>query len=116
MAIQTTSNLEYNYGTYLEPYFRLVLHLPINGQQTPVDCFMYSSIYSFYKGLISSFNFLKHFSLTSETISDPIPKILNPISTVNNLPVLFTDEIIFFNFNGLNILKSKISKYQCLYF
>lgn len=50
MAIQTTSNLEYNYGTYLEPYFRLVLHLPANGQQTPVDCFMYSSKNAYTEG------------------------------------------------------------------
>jgi len=43
MAIQTTSPLEYNYGTYTNPYFRLVLHLPLNGSDTPVDCFMYPS-------------------------------------------------------------------------
>lgn len=43
MAIQATSPLEYNYGTYTSPYFRLVLHLPIAGNQTPVDCFMYPS-------------------------------------------------------------------------
>jgi hypothetical protein len=43
MAIQTTSTFEYNYGTYTSPYFRLVLHLPQSGQETPVDCFMYHS-------------------------------------------------------------------------
>ena len=43
MAIQATTPLEYNYGTYTNPYFRLVLHLPLNGTDTPVDCFMYSS-------------------------------------------------------------------------
>ena len=43
MAIQATSPLEYNYGTYTNPYFRLVPHLPIAGNQSPVDCFMYSS-------------------------------------------------------------------------
>jgi hypothetical protein len=43
MAIQSTSNFEYNYGTYTNPYFRLVLHLPVNGTDTPVDCFMYHS-------------------------------------------------------------------------
>ncbi len=43
MAIQTTSTFEYNYGTYSNPYFRLVLHLPQSGQDTPVDCFMYHS-------------------------------------------------------------------------
>jgi hypothetical protein len=43
MAIQATTPLEYNYGTYSNPYFRLVLHLPLNGTDTPVDCFMYPS-------------------------------------------------------------------------
>jgi hypothetical protein len=43
MAIQATTPLEYNYGTYVNPYFRLVLHLSLNGIDTPVDCFMYPS-------------------------------------------------------------------------
>lgn len=43
MAIQATSTFEYNSGTYSNPYFRLVLHLPLSGDQTPIDCFMYSS-------------------------------------------------------------------------
>ena len=43
MAIQTTSNFTYNYGLYSNPYFRVVTHLPISGQETPVDCFMYNS-------------------------------------------------------------------------
>jgi hypothetical protein len=43
MAIRATTPLEYNYGTYSNPYFRLVLHLPLNGTDTPVDCFMYPS-------------------------------------------------------------------------
>jgi hypothetical protein len=43
MAIQAITPLEYNYGTYSNPYFRLVLHLPLNGTDTPVDCFMYPS-------------------------------------------------------------------------
>lgn len=43
MAIQVTDTLTYNYGTYNEPYFRLTLHLPVAGTQTPVDCFMYAS-------------------------------------------------------------------------
>jgi len=34
MAIQATTPLEYNYGTYSNPYFRLVLHLPLNGTDT----------------------------------------------------------------------------------
>ena len=43
MAIQATSDFSYNYGTYTTPYFRLVTHLPVAGNQTPVDCFMYHS-------------------------------------------------------------------------
>ena len=43
MAIQTTTDFTYNYGTYVNPYFRLVLHMPANGQQTAVDTFMYPS-------------------------------------------------------------------------
>jgi len=43
MAIQATSDFSYNYGTYTEPYFRIVTHLPVNGGETPVDCFMYPS-------------------------------------------------------------------------
>ena len=43
MAIQVTDTLEYNYGSYAQPYFRLTLHYPIGGTQTPVDCFMYPS-------------------------------------------------------------------------
>ena len=50
MAIQTTSNFEYNYGIYSNPYFRLVLHLPQSGQDTPVDCFMYHSKESYSSG------------------------------------------------------------------
>jgi len=43
MAIQVTNTLEYNYGTYSQPYFRLTLHYPVAGTQVPVDCFMYPS-------------------------------------------------------------------------
>jgi hypothetical protein len=43
MAIQTKNNFKYNFGTYNKPYFRLVLHMPADGQQTSVDTFMYSS-------------------------------------------------------------------------
>ena len=51
MAIQATSPLEYNYGTYSNPYFRLVLHLPLNGSDTPVDCFMYPSQQAYTDGV-----------------------------------------------------------------
>lgn len=43
MAIETTNNFVYNYATYTTPYFRLVTHLPVSGEQTPVDCVMYES-------------------------------------------------------------------------
>ena len=43
MAIQVTNTLEYNFGTYNQPYFRLTLHYPVAGTQVPVDCFMYPS-------------------------------------------------------------------------
>lgn len=43
MAIQVTNTLEYNYGIYTQPYFRLTLHYPTAGTQIPVDCFMYPS-------------------------------------------------------------------------
>lgn len=43
MAIQTNGTFTYNSGVYTTPYFRIVLNLPQDGQQTPVDCFMYSS-------------------------------------------------------------------------
>ena len=59
MAIQATSTFEYNSGVYTNPYFRIVLHLPQDGQQTPVDCFMYSSqdAYASGSGQISCFPF-----------------------------------------------------------
>ena len=59
MAIQTTSTFEYNSGVYTNPYFRIVLHLPQDGQETPVDCFMYSSqeAYASGSGQIACFPF-----------------------------------------------------------
>jgi hypothetical protein len=52
MAIQATSPLEYNYGTYSNPYFRLVPHLPLNSTDTPVDCFMYPSKQAYIDGTL----------------------------------------------------------------
>ncbi len=43
MAIQTNGTFTYNSGVYTTPYFRIVLHLPKSGDETPVDCFMYTS-------------------------------------------------------------------------
>ena len=50
MAIQVTNTLEYNYGTYTSPYFRLTLHYPVAGTQVPVDCFMYPSKEAYLSG------------------------------------------------------------------
>lgn len=50
MAIQTTNNFVYNYATYTAPYFRLVAHLPVSGEQTPIDCVMYESSGSYQAG------------------------------------------------------------------
>jgi len=53
MAIQVTNTLDYNYGTYTQPYFRLTLHYPVAGTQVPVDCFMYPSKQAFLDGASS---------------------------------------------------------------
>ena len=59
MAIQSTSDFIYNYGTYTNPYFRIVTHLPVSGQETPVDCFMYPSqeAYASGSGYLTCFPF-----------------------------------------------------------
>ena len=59
MAIQVTNTLNYNYGTYTQPYFRLTLHYPVGGTQTPVDCFMHPSkeAYVAGSGQIAAFAF-----------------------------------------------------------
>ena len=43
MAIQGTSNFQYNNETYINPYFRLAFRSPSSGQQTLVNCFLYYS-------------------------------------------------------------------------
>jgi hypothetical protein len=53
MAIQVINTLDYNYGTYTQPYFRLTLHYPVAGTQVPVDCFMYPSKQAFLDGASS---------------------------------------------------------------
>ena len=50
MAIQGTNNFKHNYGTYTKPYFRLITHLPVSGEVTPVDCVMYESSGSYQAG------------------------------------------------------------------
>lgn len=59
MAIQSTNNFTYNYGVYSNPYFRIVTHLPVSGQETPVDCFMYHSqeAYTSGSGYLACFPF-----------------------------------------------------------
>lgn len=53
MAIQATNNLEYNYGSYSQPYFRVTIHYPVGGTQVPVDCFMYPSKNQYSNGVSS---------------------------------------------------------------
>ena len=50
MAIQTANNFVYNYATYTTPYFRLITHLPVSGEDTPVDCVMYESSNAYQAG------------------------------------------------------------------
>jgi|688.fasta_scaffold00097_28 hypothetical protein len=50
MAIQATSPIVYNYGTYQNPYFRLVPRLAADGITIPVDCFMYPSKEAYLEG------------------------------------------------------------------
>lgn len=51
MAIQATSSIVHNHGTYQNPYFRLVPRLAADGGSIPVDCYMYPSKESFDKGV-----------------------------------------------------------------
>ena len=50
MAIENTNNFVYKYATYTTPYFRLTTHLPVSGEQTPVDCVMYESSNAYHAG------------------------------------------------------------------
>jgi hypothetical protein len=67
MAIQATTTFEYNSGTYTNPYFRLVLHLPLSGDQTPIDCFMYPSKDAYVSG--SSYIACLPFYVSNESAS-----------------------------------------------
>ena len=82
MAIQSTSNFEYNYGTYTTPYFRLVLHLPVSGQDTPVDCFMYHSKESFISGS-------EHLTCLPFYVNNASASLDNSASNVVNKYLLF---------------------------
>lgn len=50
MAIQATSPIVHNHGTYQNPYFRLVPRLAADGITIPVDCFMYPSKEAYLEG------------------------------------------------------------------
>lgn len=47
MAIQVTSPIEYNYGTYQNLYFRLVPRLVVDGSSISVESFLYPSKQAF---------------------------------------------------------------------
>ena len=87
MAIQSTSDFNYNYGTYTNPYFRLVLHLPVSGQDTPVDCFMYQSKDAF----ISGSNFIACFPFY---VNNSSASLDNSAENVVNKFLLFSTEQI----------------------
>jgi hypothetical protein len=77
MAIQATSNFSYNFATYTNPYFRIVTHLPVSGQNTPVDCFMYSSqeAYTSGSGYLNCFPF--YVNNTSASIDNNASNVVN---------------------------------------
>ena len=77
MAIQATSNFTYNYGIYSNPYFRIVTHLPVSGQETPVDCFMYPSqeVYASGSGYLACFPF--YVSNLSASIDNNASNVVN---------------------------------------
>ena len=77
MAIQSTSNFTYNYGTYTSPYFRLVLHLPVSGQDTPVDCFMYHSKDAFISGSSSIACFPFYVNNASASLDNTAENVVN---------------------------------------
>ena len=77
MAIQTTSYFIYNYGTYSTPYFRLVLHLPVNGTDTPVDCFMYHSQEAYVSGSSSIACFPFYVNNASASLDNSADNVVN---------------------------------------
>lgn len=85
MAIQATTPYVYNYGSYANPYFRLVLHLPVNGGDTPVDCFMYPSQEAYGSGS-------NYISCTPYYIPNAEAPITNDGSTVVNKYLLYITE------------------------
>ena len=77
MAIQSTSPFNYNYGTYTEPYFRIVTHLPVSGDQTPVDCFMYPSQEAYVSGSSHLACFPFYVNNTSASVDNSGDNVVN---------------------------------------
>lgn len=77
MAIQATNNFTYNYGVYSNPYFRIVTHLPVSGQDTPVDCFMYSSQEAYISGSSSLTCFPFYVNNSSASIDNNADNVVN---------------------------------------
>jgi hypothetical protein len=77
MAIQATSNFSYNYATYTNPYFRIVTHLPVSGQDTPVDCFMYPSQEAYASGSSYLTCFPFYVNNTSASIDNNASNVVN---------------------------------------
>lgn len=77
MAIQATSDFTYNYGTYSNPYFRIVTHLPVSGQETPVDCFMYHSQEAYASGSSHIGAFPFYISNTSASADNSADNVVN---------------------------------------
>ena len=87
MAIQVTDTLEYNYGTYNQPYFRLTLHYPVAGTQVPVDCFMYPSKEAYISGS-------GHLTCFPFYVNNASASLDNDASNVVNKYLLFVTEQI----------------------
>ena len=77
MAIQSTSPFIYNYGTYNEPYFRIVTHLRVAGDQTPVDCFMYPSQEAYVSGSSHLACFPFYVNNTSASVDNSGDNVVN---------------------------------------
>jgi hypothetical protein len=87
MAIQATTDFIYNYGTYTNPYFRIVTHLPVSGDQTPVDCFMYPSKDAYLDGA-------GHLACFPFYVSNSLASSDNSADNVVNKYLLFVTEQI----------------------
>ena len=50
MAIQATNDFILDYAIYQAPYFRLQAHLPVDGENSPIDCVVYADSGSYNAG------------------------------------------------------------------